>query len=284
MGILRLVEKGFIIFSLLFFTGAISVLLNGGTAPSATRIDSISKVLLYSIQAVTVVLVVVHHKQVLRTALQEKLLWLMVVVAIGSTFWSDVPSITLANSINLVRLTLFGVYFAARYSLKEQLHLLTWVFGIGAALSLIFVLALPSYGVMGVGEISSAETIAHAGPWQGVYGHKNILARVMLLSTIAFFLSTSSDGRHRWLVWGNVVLSIILIVGSTSKTALIIFLTILALLPFYRALRWNYTLAIPFFIVAIFIGGGVSIVLIGAAENILAAFGRDFTLSGRTDL
>ena len=284
MRILNLIEKGFVVFSLLFFTGAITVLLNRGTAPNAIQSDSISKALLYSIQAVTVLLVAVHYQQVMRTALKEKLLWLMIAIALFSTFWSDVPTVTLANSINLVRLTLFGVYFAARYSLKEQLHLLTWVFGIGAALSFIFVLALPSYGVMGVGEITTAETIAHTGAWQGIYGHKNILARIMLLSTIAFFLSASSKGRYHWLVWANVILSVTLIVGSTSKTALIIFLTILALLPFYRALRWNYTIAVPFFIVAIFIGGGVSMLLVSSAEDILAIFGRDFTLSGRTDL
>lgn len=281
---LKLLEQGFVVFSLLFFTGAIAVLLNGGTAPDASQSDSVSKVLLYGIQAVTVVLIAVNFKQVLRTALREKLLWLIVAIALFSVFWSDVPSSTLANTTNLVRITLFGAYFAARYNLKEQLHLLTWVFGIGATLSLVFVIALPSYGVMGMGSISTPETIAHTGAWQGVYGHKNILARIMLLSTIAFFLHTPDNRKHNWLVRGGCALSILLIVGSTSKTALIIFLTVLALLPLYRALRWNYTLAVPFFIAAILIGGGVSMFLVSAAEDILAVFGRDFTLSGRTDL
>ena len=282
MGIL--LEKGFVVFSLLFFTGAITFLLNGGTVPNASQSDSISKVLMYGIQALTGLLIVADYKRVMQTALREKFLWIIVAIALFSTFWSDVPLSTLTNSINLVRITLFGVYFAARYSLKEQLHLLTWVLGIAAALSLAFIIVLPSYGVMGMGSISSAQTIAHAGTWQGVYGHKNVLARIMLLSTIAFFLFTPSKRRHRWLVWGCYVLSIILIVGSTSKTALIIFLTVLALLPLYRALRWNYSLAVPFFIAAILVGGGVAMLLVGTAEDILAAFGRDLTFSGRTDL
>ncbi len=282
MGIL--LEKGFVVFSLLFFTGAITVLLNGGTAPNASQSDSISKVLMYGIQGITGLLLVADYKRVIQTALREKLLWIIVAIALFSTFWSDVPSRTIASNINLVRITLFGVYFAARYSLKEQLHLLTWVLGIAAALSLAFIIVLPSYGVMGMGSISSPETIAHAGTWQGVYGHKNILARIMLLSTIAFFLFSPSNRRHRWLVWGCYVLSIILIVGSTSKTALIIFMTVLALLPLYRALRWNYTLVVPFFITVILVSGGFSILLLGSAEDILAAFERDLTLTGRTDL
>lgn len=284
MNVLKLIEKGFVVFSLLFFTGAITVLLNGGVAPSGSQNDPISKVLLLGIQAVTVLLIVVDYKRVARTVLREKLLWVLMAIALFSTLWSDVPSITLATSINLVRITLFGVYFAARYSLKEQLSLLTWVFGIGATLSLVFAIALPSYGVMGMGSISSAETIAHSGAWQGIYGHKNILARIMVLSAIVFFISANNDRKYRWLMWGGFILSLILILGSTSKSALIIFLTVLILLPFYKALRWNYTLAVPFLIAAILIGAGVAMLLVETAENILAAFGRDFTLTGRTDL
>lgn len=284
MGILKLVEKVFVVFSLLFFSGAITVLLNGGTAPSGNQSDPISKVLLLTIQGMTALLVAVYYKQVLRTAFREQLLWILVAIALCSTLWSDVPSTTLATSINLVRITLFGVYFAARYSLKEQMHLLAWVFGIGAVLSFVFAIALPSYGVMGMGSISNAETIAHSGAWQGIYGHKNILARIMVLAAIAFFVCANSNGKYRWLAWGNFILSLMLILGSTSKTALIIFLTVLALIPFYRALRWKSTIAVPFFIAAILIGGGVAMLLVDTAEDILAVFGRDFTLTGRTDL
>lgn len=284
MNLFKLIEKGFVVFSLLFFTGAITVLLNGGIAPSGSQNDPISKVLMLGIQAVTVLLIVADYKRVGRTVLREILLWVLVAIALFSTLWSDVPSNTLATSINFVRITLFGVYFASRYSLKEQLHLLTWVFGIGATLSLVFAIALPSYGVMGMGSISTAETVTHAGAWQGIYGHKNILARIMALGAIAFFISANSIRKYRWLAWGGFILSIILVLGSTSKSALIILLTILILLPFYKALRWNYTLAVPFFIAAILVGAGVAMLLVDTAESILAAFGRDFTLTGRTDL
>jgi len=280
----RLFEKGFVVFTLIFFTNAITVLLNGGIAPSGSENDPISKLCLYGIQLVTLFLIVAWHKRIIRTAIKEKFLWILVAIIIASVFWSDMPRATLGSSQNLVRITLFGVYFGTRYSLKEQLRLLAWALGIGALLSLVLVVALPSYGVMGKGSISTPEIMSHAGAWQGVYGHKNVLGRIMVLSSLVFLLFTISSRRYRWLAGVGLCLSVALIVGSTSKSSLIILLTIVALLPFYRALRWNYTIALPFFIVVILVGGSVATLLVSNAEAILGLFGRDLTLTGRTPL
>jgi O-antigen ligase len=284
MLLLKQVEKVFVIFSLVFFTGAIGVLMNGGTAPSSLQIDLISRLSSYVIQAGTFCLIFAWHRRIIRTVIQEKFLWFLVAIALASVFWSEETRATLGGSQNLIRITLFGVYFAARYSLKEQLRLLAWAFGIGATLSLVFVLALPSYGVMGQGSIVTGEAITHAGAWQGIYGHKNILGRIMVLSAVVFLIFALSGRRYSWLAWVGFGLSVVLILGSTSKTSLIIFLTIMALLPFYRALRWSNTLAVPFFITVILVAGSVAMLLVSGAEDILGVFGRDITLTGRTDL
>jgi O-antigen ligase len=284
MLLLKQVEKVFVIFSLVFFTGAIGVLMNGGTAPSSLQIDLISRLSSYVIQAGTFCLIFAWHRRIIRTVIQEKFLWFLVAIALASVFWSEETRATLGGSQNLIRITLFGVYFAARYSLKDQLRLLAWAFGIGATLSLVFVLALPSYGVMGQGSIVTGEAITHAGAWQGIYGHKNILGRIMVLSAVVFLIFALSGRRYSWLAWVGFGLSVVLILGSTSKTSLIIFLTIMALLPFYRALRWSNTLAVPFFITVILVAGSVAMLLVSGAEDILGVFGRDITLTGRTDL
>ncbi len=258
--------------------------MNGGTAPSSLQIDLISRLSSYVIQAGTFCLIFAWHRRIIRTVIQEKFLWFLVAIALASVFWSEETRATLGGSQNLIRITLFGVYFAARYSLKDQLRLLAWAFGIGATLSLVFVLALPSYGVMGQGSIVTGEAITHAGAWQGIYGHKNILGRIMVLSAVVFLIFALSGRRYSWLAWVGFGLSVVLILGSTSKTSLIIFLTIMALLPFYRALRWSNTLAVPFFITVILVAGSVAMLLVSGAEDILGVFGRDITLTGRTDL
>jgi exopolysaccharide production protein ExoQ len=282
--LLKLVEKIFVIFSLIFFTGAIGVLMNGGTAPSALQSDLVSRLSSYVIQVGTFCLIVIWYKSIIRTVIKEKFLWVLLAIALVSVLWSEQTWATLGSNQNFIRITLFGVYFASRYSLKEQLRLLAWALGIGATLSLAFALAIPSYGVMGMGNTITKEIVTHAGAWQGIYGHKNILGRIMVLSTVVFAILAISSRRYSWLAWISFGLSLILILGSTSKTTLLIFLTIMALLPFYRALRWNNTIAVPFFIALVLIGGSVGVLLIDNGETILEAFGRDLTLTGRTDL
>lgn len=272
---LRLLEKGFCVLSLLFFTDAILPNLN---EISGMNIAPIKLVLANGISLVSILLIVIGHKKVIPIVIREKWLWILLGIALASTFWSDVPGTTLRGSVFLAQITSFGVYFAARYSLKEQLRLLAATFSIVVLLSIAIALALPDYGVM-----TSQEGGVHAGAWRGIYIHKNGLGRMMVLSALVFLLSTSSS-PNRWIAWSGFILSIAIIVLSTSKTALAILFTSIALLPFYKALRWRSSLAGCFAIVTVLVGGSVAVLLASNAEAILGVFGRDLTLTGRTDL
>lgn len=276
MLILPLLEKGFCVLSLLFFTDAILPSLN---EISGINIAPIKLALANGISLVSILLIISRYKKVIPIVVGEKWLWLLLGIALASTFWSDVPSTTLRGSVFLGQITLFGVYFAARYSLKEQLRLLAVTFSIVVLLSIAIALALPSYGVM-----TFQEGGVHQGAWRGVYIHKNGLGRMMVLSALVFLLSTSSNHKYRWIAWFGFILSIALIVLSTSKTALVILLASIVLLPFYKALRWSSSLAISFAISTLLVGGSVAVLLVSNAEAILGAFGRDLTLTGRTDL
>ena len=276
MLISRLLEKGFCVLSLLFFTDAIFFNLQ---EISGMNVAPIKLILGNGISLISILLIVIRYKKVIPIVIREKWLWMIWGIALASTFWSDVPVSTLRGSLFLVQKTLFGVYFAERYSLKEQLRLLVVTFSIVVLLSIAIALALPSYGVM-----SSQEGGVHAGAWRGIYMHKNGLGRMMVLSAIVFLISTSSSRRYRWIAWAGFILSIALVVLSTSKTALAILLILIVLLPLYKALRWSSSLAIPFFITIILVGGSVAVLVVSNAEAILGAFGRDLTLTGRTEL
>ena len=243
------------------------------------NVAPITLVLANGIPLISILLIVIQYKKVIPIVIREKWLWMLLGIALASTFWSDVPVETLRGSLFLVQITLFGVYFAARYSLKEQLRLLAVTFSIVVLLSIAITLALPSYGVM-----TFQEGGIHEGAWRGIYFHKNGLGRIMVLSAVVFLLLTSSSRRYRWIAWAGFILSIALILLSTSKTALAILLILIVLLPLYKALRWSSSLAIPFFITIILVGGSVAVLLVSNAESILGAFGRDLTLTGRTKL
>ena len=286
MSIFKLAEKGFVILSLLVFSGAIDLLNErlGFIGSGGSQGSPISRAFELGILLGTIILIVVWRKRVLLNIYREKLLWLLVGIVLASVFWSDMPGETLRRSLSFVGTTLFGVYFAKRYPLNEQLRLLGWMCGIAVLLSIVVALVLPSYGVMGMGSIITAESTAHAGAWRGIYIHKNVLGRVMVLSAVVFLLLATGNRRHQWIAWAGFSLSVGLILLSTSKTSLAMFLTIMLLLPIYKALRWNYTLAVPFFITVVLVGGATATLFLGDAETILGAFGRDLTLTGRTDI
>lgn len=273
---LGLLEKGFCVISLLFFTDAILPSLN---EIRGTNVAPIKLVLANGISLISILLVVIGHKKVIAILIREKWLWLLLGIALASTFWSDVPGTTLRGSVFLGQITTFGLYFAARYSLREQLKLLAVTFSVVVLLSIAIALALPDYGVM-----TFQEGGFHQGAWRGIYIHKNGLGRMMVLSALVFLLSVNSSRKYRSIAWAGFVLSIALIVLSTSKTALAILFISIALLPFYKALRWRSSLAICLAIATIFIGGSVAVLLVSNAEAILGVFGRDLTLTGRTDL
>lgn len=280
----RLAENVFVVISLLFFSGAVLGLV------SPTK-DLHQTILFgnYGIQAIAILLIVVRWKRVVRIVIREKLLWALVGLAVTSVFWSDEPMLTLYRTdgpcvIALVLATLFGVYLATRYSLNEQLWLLAWTLGTAALLSLVVSLVLPQYGVMGMGVVLSSEDLSHPGAWRGIYGHKTILGTIMALSTLVFLFFATNSRRYRWVAWAGIGLSVGILVLSTTKGALVILLTIVFLLPFYGALRWNYSLAVPFFITTLLVTGGVATLFLGNADTILGSLGRDTTFSGRTSI
>jgi O-antigen ligase len=255
----EVLEKGFVVLALLLLTG-----------PRGTE------TLAYGIYPITFLLIVVRWKGIVRISIREKLLWVFIGLVLVSVLWSAAPKLTLIRSVTLLGTTLFGTYLAGRYSLNEQLRLLACALGIEVLLSFLFALALPEYGIVNDG--------LHNGAWQGITTHKNAFGRHMDISALVFLLLAMSSRRHRWLMWAGFSLSVSLVLLSTSKTALIIFLTILSLFPLYRSLRWSYTWMVPFLITVVLAGGSLALLLVSNAETIVAAIGRDLSLTGRTDL
>ena len=85
-------------------------------------------------------------------------------------------------------------------------------------------------------------------------------------------------------MWIGFAIAMAVIFASQSSTALVVVLVVVVLTPFYKALRWNYTKALPFFIITILIGGVLALLSVNSAEMILTSLGRDTTLTGRTEI
>jgi len=273
-------EMGFAVLVLLLFTGALIPIIlyqEGGAiiAPDASQGDPKVQAVWFVIYLVTLLLLPARWRYVVRLAARDKLLWVLVGIALTSVLWSDAPDITLRRSVALIGTTAFGVYLAARYKVSDQQRLLACSLAIAAVLSLLFALALPSYGV---------SSDVYAQGWRGIYSHKNQLGSIMALSTLVFLLLALASRKRRWAACAGLFLSFGLVILSNSKTALVVCTVVLALLPVYCALRWPITLAVPVLISAWLLGGGVVVWGLQNAEAILGELGRDLTFTGRTEL
>lgn len=238
--ILGFAERGFTVVSLLFFSrGLLELILSGGASegdgsPKLSS-SSLMQFVFFLIYLVTIFLLVKSWKQVLNLLAKDKFILLLVGLAIISVFWSYAPELTLRRSMALVGTTLFGIYFGTRYSIKQQLQLLACTFGIAIILSLVFVLVFPEYGIM-AGK--------HAGTWRGIFTHKNVFGQIMMLSSIVFWLLAVDARNNRFLFWFGFSISLIFLIISTSKNALISMVVILVGLCLYWTWQRRYELTI----------------------------------------
>jgi O-antigen ligase len=139
----------------------------------------------------------------------------------------------------------------------------------------VFALGLPAYGVAsGFDE----------GDWRGIYVHKNVLGRLMVVSGLAFLLIAMSCRSNCLIAWTLCGLSAAVLLASDSKTGLVIFLTVLVFLLLIKAGRWVYSRSLPFFITMVLASGGMATWFALNLNTVLRVLGRDMTLTGRTEL
>lgn len=265
-------ERAFTVFVLILSTGAFLNLAveRGQDLEAGMPALQVIWILVY---AITAVLLSKHS-----VGLADKLkgeLWLILIVGLSllSTIWSDDPFVTARRSIALVCTTLFGVYFATRYGLREQLRLLAVTFGLVVALSFFFQL-------LGLGTSS----VADIPGWIGVFTHKNTLGMNMVFATAIFLVLRKCDNQHTTLEGLCALLTCVLLLFSQSVTALVMLGVLLLTLPLCRTLRKRHR--------TLFLMATVAILpsvfaVIWTFKNLYAVsefLGRDITLTGRLPL
>lgn len=277
---LILAEQIFTVVSLVNYTGGpLAVILSGGASEGDNSVVTANYALIQLVfflnYTISFFLLVLRWKKVLTIMSKDRYIIVLIGLCFLSYLWSPVPSTTLVRSVALLGTTLFGVYLGTRYSLKEQLQLLAWTFGIVIILSLLFIVALPKYGIMG-GK--------HAGAWRGIFTHKNVLGKVMILSGLIFLLTALNQNKYRCLLWVGLGFSMILLLLARSSSSVINFLIILIALFFIKTVRLPYILMLPTLLLLAVIGQFSYLAIVDNLEYLLGAMGKDTTLTGRADL
>lgn len=218
------------------------------------------------------ILFLLYIKDILYTFLRSPVLVLMYIFAAMSIYWSAERGATIMRVFALTFSTLFAAWFATRYTLKQQIGLLAWVYSLFMFTSLILVLAMPEVGRAGGGAI-----------WEGIFTQKNVLGRNMTIAAIVFLVyPASSPGilRLKFIGYGTAFFFILM---ANSMTALLILFAATIMYFGYRTFR----LGIVPGVAMIFITGVPMLIMAYAAatvdvDDVLIALGRDPSLTGRT--
>lgn len=267
-------EQGFAVAVLFLSTNALLPLLRlGNSYESVVGLaagDPMVQRTWLAMYAVTSVLILRHHRLVRAALGGNATLWGLVGLAVLSAGWSVAPTLTLRRSVALLGTTAFGLYLAARFSRREVLILLLSALGISAVLSLAFALVLPSYGIV--------------NGWRGVYLHKNSLGRVMALGVTLWLPLMIFDRRYPIIAPVFLSVSVALLLLSNSTSSWVVCVAVIACLPVLRLLRSHAGV-----VGAMLMGIGIAVPvgaiwLAGNAQAIFALFGRDATLTGRTEV
>lgn len=222
--------------------------------PLPDRINALS----YPIIAI---LFALHWKRILWVMTRDIPLLLLIATILASTFWSDNPDRTLDAFKAVVRMFIFGAYLTARYSIKEQMKILAWVVGIGATLSAIVAIAIPSYGVSSF----------HGGAWEGIFAHKGMLGDVMSFGAILYLIFAIKDRTNR-LAWIGFAALIAINVLTDSASSLLSFIAMLSLMPLYQLVKQQYKLKAILIAMGCIFAGGIAIFILSNSENILVDF------------
>lgn len=210
--------------------------------------------------------------------------WTVVTLA-----WSPAPIETFLTLVRLVfDLLLCAIVVLSPRRPVDSLDLLRLSLAGMIVASLMFVIFIPAWGIVDAPS-------PHEGSWRGITDHKNAMAQIVIFASILvtyFWVVAPPERRRR----NSLLLlaTLVMTLGTTSTTGILL---VLGIVPA------TYVLASPRFrplleSMGLWLGLAVATVTIGYAYLVVAgaptyvelvtpvaeAFGKDVTLTGRTDI
>ncbi|MES1200945.1 MAG: O-antigen ligase [Pseudomonadota bacterium] len=203
------------------------------------------------------------------------LIMALVALTYLSTLWSIDSGGSLRRAVWLTLTTLFALYLAWRYDWRGLLRVAAGGFALLVVGSFATALIAPSIGVMGD---------EHPGAWGGLWTHKNTLGGLMAVGAPLGVAAAIVDAERRRLWIGVAFGAFLLVLQSTSKTALLATFLGVALIAAGAFMRRG-----PMQMLATLTAFGACIVALTtliffAPQTLVAVLGRDLTLTGRTDI
>lgn len=188
-----------------------------------------------------------------------------------SFMWATDLELALKGGIVLLLTTIFYIYVGKQYKLDQLFDLFFCIHAVMILGSLFYAVAKPSIGAI-------------AGPWNGVFGHKNAFAFEMGLGATLAYIQSVRKPQQKFFFLMIALIAAASITKASSGMGRVLLLVMIALLIFIQFVkrfspRWAFA-AMAFFLA---IGVSLTIVIVNNAEYIIVEkLGKDMTLTGRT--
>jgi len=268
---LKFLDDAFTAMVLFLGTGAFVSLTMDTSNPNVVTDGSMVTQLGWSlIYIVVLVRAVPRRREIIQAVKSNKALVFLVLLAILSAFWSEDAGLSLRRGFAVLATTLFGIDFAVRYTLREQIRLFGIALGFAVGISVLVELFFH-------GLVPTVDT-AYPDAWNGAFVQKNDFARLIVLAGILLLMRTK-----KFLVGVAIVgASAGLIALCHSKTALVVFVAMLFLLRIFTLRRWGKRALIAGIAGVLILSAALSVVV--DLDSMAGLLGRDATLTGRTNI
>jgi exopolysaccharide production protein ExoQ len=163
------------------------------------------KITLALVNLLCLALMAFRFSSVLALSRRMKIALALPMLAILSCTWSADPLQSVVSGTLLLIFTLFAIYVADRFSFQRQIGLIMMVGAIALPLSIALALFLPSMGSSQAG-------------WRGIFGHKQGCAAAAMFWLITALHWQSSGFYQKMGRAMCIVMSVVLVVMSRSRT------------------------------------------------------------------
>ena len=271
-------ESSYIFVSLMLVTQTLGPLLMVGASGDESLGDSnpatmLSALLIY---AIAFLLLMRRPNAMMDTIKDNPLLIALFAFPVFSIIWSVDMGVTLRRAVALVMTGIYCIYLARRLSPDDFMRRLLLALFVGGVASLVFTVVDPAHAI--------EQATINKGSWKGVYGHKAILGRIAAVAvTVAVYVRP----RFLWeraMRWSTIAIFVFLAIQSQSRASWLLMgggVAFMLLLAVMRNKRFSTGIKMT---IATGLGLAVAVTAATMFSQILAAFGRDDTLSGRTSL
>jgi exopolysaccharide production protein ExoQ len=208
-----------------------------------------------------------------RGLMRQPFLVALLAIASLSLFWSVSPDQTERRVFALAFTTLGGVVLAARYSWSRLAEVLAAAFAILAVASLFVCVFVPSIGRM---------TEIFPGAWRGLWIEKNAFGDNMALGASIAAAAALLNPRRAGFWWSVAALSFALVLGSTSKTALVSAMLGVGAFLLVGCARRGQAAAVAATWMTALVLALLAGVMLFAPDLVFGLLGKDATLTGRT--